>query len=205
LHGTSSGRHRTAVAQSLALEVAMDARNTVVLATLVVWSSITPAPAKAQERVDLERIMSAEELSSTGLARLTATERRALELWLARYTSAVASTARIASPGEGAAPRSGAPAVLRLSGFPVEGGRVARSADGGSLVELEDGTTWQVYLPDRPRADAWEPGDFLRIERLAAPSGDYGFVLVRGPDRDRATVRFAGWVRNGQGSPSRPN
>jgi hypothetical protein len=175
-------------------------RQRIVIA-VVAASFVFTARSSAQTRIEIDRVMSTEELASAGIGRLSVEERRVLELWLARYTATVAAAART-MPAQNAAPSG--ENVVRLSRFPVEGSRIARTFDGGSYVQLEDGTMWEVFLPDRPRADDWETGEFLRIERasVSVGGGEFSFTLFHGPDRDQASARFAGWVQ--QGTPSLP-
>jgi hypothetical protein len=165
----------------------MQEMRTIALGLVVAALAFAPSGTYAQTRIELDRVMSTEELSRTGMSKLSAEERHALEQWLERYTSTVAVAARSLGPET--------QTVLRTHRFPAEGARITRVVDGGSVLELDDGTRWQVFLGDRPLADGWDAGEFVRIERLALAHGDFGFVLVHGADRDRATARFVGWTK----------
>ncbi|MGH7508842.1 MAG: hypothetical protein ACREMZ_05180 [Gemmatimonadales bacterium] len=62
---------------------------------------------------------------------------------------------------------------------------------GGSFVTLEDGSTWEIRLPQRPVASSWQPGDFVQLKTIWAPVDRFEFLLARG-DTDRAEARLAG-------------
>ncbi|MEJ7810933.1 MAG: hypothetical protein WKG32_11040 [Gemmatimonadaceae bacterium] len=65
-------------------------------------------------------------------------------------------------------------------------------SDGGGFVTLDDGTRWEVYLPDRPATDGWSADDVVLVRRRSAPVGEFDHLLVNGAARDSASVRFAG-------------
>lgn len=66
--------------------------------------------------------------------------------------------------------------------------------DGGSFVTLEDGSMWEVRLPQRPVASGWRPGDFVQLRNIWSPVQNFDILLSRGDD-DRAEVRLAGRTR----------
>jgi hypothetical protein len=63
--------------------------------------------------------------------------------------------------------------------------------DGGSYVILEDGSVWEIRLPQRPVASSWRAGDFVQLKTVAAPTGQFEILLTHG-DYDRAEARLAG-------------
>jgi hypothetical protein len=63
--------------------------------------------------------------------------------------------------------------------------------DGGSFVTLEDGSVWEIRLPQRPVASSWRPGDFVQLTTIWAPVGRFETLLAHG-DSDRAEARLAG-------------
>ena len=78
----------------------------------------------------------------------------------------------------------------------VPGERIARMDEGGTLIELRDGTVWEVYLPDRTSTVGWKEGDFLIVKK--APLGQhigqdgYTYELINGRTNERAVVSFRG-------------
>jgi hypothetical protein len=163
-----------------------------------------PCTAGAQQAtppVPLATVMSPADRAATGIDSLSPARREALEAWLARYTAIVTGTARTLS-AESARVGTVARREARLDRESRGGGSFAAGAllpvgsriagivrDGEALV-LENGTLWEVAPTDRPRADGWERGDFVRIERVGAPNGDYEWRLVHGADDDQAVARF---------------
>ena len=68
---------------------------------------------------------------------------------------------------------------------------IAEINDDGSFVTLEDGSIWEIRLPQRPVASSWQPGDFVEIRNVLAPVDRFEILLARG-DNDRAEARLAG-------------
>jgi hypothetical protein len=68
--------------------------------------------------------------------------------------------------------------------------------DDGRYVTLEDGTVWEVQLDYRAAVAGWQRDNFVDVRRIAAPTGDYEWLLTKTDDREwRAAVRLAGRVR----------
>jgi len=77
----------------------------------------------------------------------------------------------------------------------LSGVRIAAVLDGGSWIELADGTRWEVFLADRPSTDNWRAGDFVNVRFLPIRLGDKGrfaYQLVNGREGNEAAVRFSG-------------
>ncbi|HET7551405.1 MAG TPA: hypothetical protein VFK04_08940 [Gemmatimonadaceae bacterium] len=78
----------------------------------------------------------------------------------------------------------------------VPGERIARVDEEGTLIELRDGTVWEVFLPDRTSTVGWQEGDFLIVKK--APLGQnigqdsYTYELINGRTKERAVVSFRG-------------
>jgi hypothetical protein len=63
--------------------------------------------------------------------------------------------------------------------------------DDGSYITLEDGSVWEIRLPQRPVASSWKPGDFVQLKTIWAPVDRFEILLAHG-DTDRAEARLAG-------------
>ena len=74
----------------------------------------------------------------------------------------------------------------------VPGERIARMDEGGTLIELRDGTVWEVYLPDRTSTVGWKEGDFLIVKKAPIGHGNYTYELINGRTEETAVVRFEG-------------
>ena len=68
---------------------------------------------------------------------------------------------------------------------------IAEITDDGSFVTLEDGSVWEIRLPQRPVASSWQPGDLVEVRNVHAPVDRFEILLARG-DNDRAEARLAG-------------
>ena len=186
-------------------------KGALVPAAALLLGALAAQPAIAQGP-DLDRVMSAQERQATGIARLNATERAALEAWLARYTATVSAAVQ-GMTQSGVVPVRSAPAVPRAQEPPrtqepaprpsfdtlhprtIAGAKLFRSTGGGTFVMLEDGTMWEIYLPHRPESATWQQGDFIRVRHDASPVGDYEHQLVSAPGSSRVSARFAGFVK----------
>jgi hypothetical protein len=62
---------------------------------------------------------------------------------------------------------------------------------GGSFVTLEDGSVWEIRLPQRPVASSWRAGDFVQLKTIPAPVDRFDILLALG-DYDKAEARLAG-------------
>ena len=71
---------------------------------------------------------------------------------------------------------------------------ITEVTDGGSYVTLEDGSIWEIRLPQRPVASSWRPGDIVEVRNVLAPIDRFEILLAMG-DSDRAEARLAGRQR----------
>jgi len=64
--------------------------------------------------------------------------------------------------------------------------------DGRYLV-LEDGSRWEVEISDRATTASWVAEDFVNLSWIAAPRGDFEYLLSRvGNVEQQAAARLAG-------------
>ena len=165
-------------------------------------ASAAPAVVTATAMADapvvrLDVVMSADEQRRAGVSRLAPAERAVLERWLSHYTAAVAQGARLGvSGGETVAPLVVAPAQAvagtgaRRPWVVPPGARLSALERGGDFVRLEDGSRWQVNLPDRPRVAAWRTGQWITIRRVPSVSDGYDLELRNGTEGTRALARL---------------
>jgi hypothetical protein len=76
-------------------------------------------------------------------------------------------------------------------------GLYVRTVDqGGRYVTLEDGSVWEVEYSDRATTASWTADDFVRLSWIAAPRGDFEYLLTRaGAVDEKAAARLSGRVR----------
>jgi hypothetical protein len=65
--------------------------------------------------------------------------------------------------------------------------------EDGRYVALEDGSLWEVEISDRATTASWLADEFVNLSWIAAPRGDFRYLLTRVGDLEqRAAVRLAG-------------
>jgi hypothetical protein len=107
----------------------------------------------------------------------------------------------IASPQDTVTPPQQMGALIQMS--VRRGFRVLSVSEDGTLVTLEDGIVFEIYLPDRPSAFRWREGDFVLVRDRDAPIGSlgpvgrYDLLLINGRDESAASARVAGRERAG--------
>ena len=114
-----------------------------------------------------------------------------------RIASALATVLTLFAAGSAAAQGSTALAGCTWNCHNVDlplGLNVTEVTDGGSFVTLDDGSVWEIRLPQRPVAASWQPGDFVEIRNVLAPVERFEILLAHG-DNDRAEARLAGRKR----------
>ena len=146
--------------------------------------------ASSQSARPIDQMMSQDEIDATGVGTLSPEQREALGAWVTRRSNPMTST----RAGMGA---EGCIWCRYGVGLPL-GLYVREVIDGGSYVTLEDGSSWEIRLPDRPVASSWQPGDFVELKRIWAPVDRFEILLAHG-DRDEAAARIAGRQPSGQG------
>ena len=146
----------------------------------------------------LGQLMAPWELEATGVARLSAEERRALEGWLGRYTAALRAgrpgavnslrddelplersapmdTIRPAPGSRPARPGPARQSVERSTRIALSIDRLPNALevvavhDGGDVIETADGSLWETYLPDRFNAAAWRVGQQVVVRNNLLP------------------------------------
>ena len=65
--------------------------------------------------------------------------------------------------------------------------------EDGRYLALEDGSLWEVEISDRALTAGWTADDFVNLTLIAAPRGDFEYLLTRAGYREqRAAARLAG-------------
>ncbi len=79
------------------------------------------------------------------------------------------------------------------AGSVVAGARIIDIAEEGTFVTLDDGTTWEVYLPDRTSTVGWRAGDLVIVSLNPVVVGQrYDYRLTNGRTDSQAAVKFRG-------------
>jgi hypothetical protein len=99
------------------------------------------------------------------------------------------------------AAQNAAPAALAACDSDALCGRVPRPVglyvraveEDGRYLALEDGSLWEVEISDRATTGSWAADDFVNLSLIAAPRGDFEYLLTRvGDVEQKAAVRLAG-------------
>jgi hypothetical protein len=99
-----------------------------------------------------------------------------------------------------AAAQSAAPVALTGCAYdgycpfpPPVGLYISGVEDDGRYLALEDGSLWEVEISDRATTASWTPDDFVNLSWIAAPRGDFEYLLTRVGDLEqKAAARLAG-------------
>lgn len=125
----------------------------VVLVCLLAAQVLANTPA---QRIEIEQVMTPQEMQSTGVTNLTATQRQALNDWLNRYTLMLVRLAKQqepAAPSENPAARTScSPAIESTIVGDIEGW------DGDTIFKLDNGQIWQQAAYDYTYFYEYRPG-----------------------------------------------
>jgi hypothetical protein len=138
---------------------------------LLVLCALATYPLHAQKPpkplLSLDAVMSKDDQAKTGVSRLSAKERAALEQWLADFaiTTATKTTGDALSPPK-------APAYVGIG----QKHWVKSKADGGKFIELEDGSLWEVSPIDKINTMLWLPIDDVVVVESKNPLYPYKLV-----------------------------
>ncbi len=125
--------------------------------------------------------------------------RRVTMLAAILLSSAALAQRAIAQEGAPAQPSENTVDSTRGSASPLnarDAQRIRRIIDNGTHVVLNDGTVWEVYLPDRPAVDSWRPGDLLIVREASVMQNDYDYTLKDGRTRKPVWARLVGDLRS---------
>lgn len=146
--------------------------------------SALPSPTTAQS-LTMRDVMTAAERAATGVDELTHTQRAALDKWLADYTVKVLSATKS---------MLGVPSATSRGEYAGLGSRhwIKTVSSGGKLVELEDGSLWEVNAIDRIYTGIWLPISNITVILAETSVGDYRYTLINRDDGEMALVKYLG-------------
>ena len=132
--------------------------------------------------LSLDSLMSKAEQERTGVSRLSAQERTALEEWLTQFAASGAKVLRSTTAIPGSASYAGV----------GQKHWVQSVAQGGGWIQLEDGSLWQVSPIDKIHTAVWLPIEYVIVVKSGNPYYPYRLV----GERDAAEAKLV------TGSPS---
>jgi len=147
------------------------------LRLLIILSSLSGLVAFAadspSQRLSLDAVMTKSEQEDTGVSKLSAKEKAALEQWLTGFaTKVVTASATI--------PKAAAYAAAGQKHW------VSSKADGGAFIQLEDGSFWQISSLDKIKTMLWLPTENIVVVESSNPQ--YPYKLVG--ERDTAEAKL---------------
>ncbi len=157
----------------------------VVLSSVVLAGS---ALAQSEPLLTVEKVMTGEQLRTTGVDSLTPGQRSALDRWLSDYTIRIIQLAHPSDKPATSGPVLPPPAYGGSSGDHW----IRSKADNGAIVILEDGSMWEVNSIDRIYSSLWLPISNVRILKASSPVGDYKFTLINTDDGEKALAKYLG-------------
>jgi hypothetical protein len=155
-----------------------------------VFSIVLAGPTLAQSEavVTMDKVMTGEQLRTTGIESLTLIQRAALDRWLSEYTVKVI---QLAQSADKPAPNSPGPSPVTYAGI-GEGHWIKSKADNGGIVILEDGSMWEINSLDRIDTALWLPISNVTILKASSPIGDYKYTLINTDDGEKALAKYLG-------------
>lgn len=126
------------------------------------------------EELDIDTVMNRQEQEASGLDRLTPPERQAFENWLNTWTRHVIQQAPTYHPSMSLSQWvAGWPGYLKPRPMPkAEAAKERQEANqkifrnkGGAVIELKDGSVWNITPIDQPVAQFWARDQHITISR----------------------------------------
>jgi len=142
--------------------------------------------APAEPGITMEKVMTGEELRTTGVSQLSAAQRVALDRWLSDYTLRVIQYAQ-----RSVKPAANSPGSATYAGS--SGGHwINSNAGNGAMIILEDGSVWEINSLDRIDTALWLPISNVTVLKASSPVGDYKYTLINTDDGEKALAKFLG-------------
>ena len=154
--------------------------------TLLGLALSSSAVSQTTPLITVDKVMTGEQLQTTGVNTLTPVQRAALDRWLSDYTVMLFQLAKTPSP-EKLAPSTPAN-YLGSSG----GHWIKSKVDDGAMIILEDGSMWQIDSVDRVDTALWLPITNVTVLKASSPIGEYKYMLINIDDGEKALAKFLG-------------
>jgi hypothetical protein len=130
--------------------------------------------ARAQQPLPLDKIMSKEDQQAIGVPQMSDAQRAALERWATGFALQVVAASNKKAGGAYA----GA----------TDGHWVKSKIDGGKIIQLEDGSMWQISPIDKIETTLWLPTEGITIIESKNPT--FPYKLINGDGRSSAEAKF---------------
>lgn len=160
-----------------------------VLSTLAFAGALAVlALAQSASLITIDKVMTGEELRTTGVENLTPVQRSALDKWLSDYTLKVFQIAK----GDEKPAVSGSGAASATYNGSSGGHWIQSKVDDGTIIILEDGSMWGINSLDRIDTALWLPISNITILKASPSIGDYKYSLINTDDKEKALAKYLG-------------
>lgn len=141
---------------------------------LCLYSSLVAPVLFFAEDLEIDAVMDRQEQEATGIDRMSPPERQAFEHWVNKWTRSVIQQAPTYHPSMSLSQWvSGWPGYLKPRAVPkTEAAKERKLANqvifrnkGGNVIELKDGSIWNITAIDQPVAKFWGRGQRVSITR----------------------------------------
>lgn len=147
------------------------------LLVALLFDAVVFAAEAQKQRLSLDKVMTTQQQTSTGVSKLSAQERTALEEWLTKFAMTVATEV---SKKSSVSTRAGTYAGVGQKHW------VREKIDSGAFIKLEDGSLWQISPMDKINTMLWLPIDNVVVTGGTNPL--YPYKLVG--ERDSAEAKL---------------
>ena len=126
--------------------------------------------------LSLEQVMTEEELKSTGMQNASPQQKQALESWISAWTLRVIEQAPTYRPGTDLStwvqrwpsylqPKSSSPSEQQIAERLRQNARVDKVRNEGAIIELKDGSVWQISPLYTYLTVIWQKGEQVVFEK----------------------------------------
>ena len=138
--------------------------------------------------ISIEKLMTPQELTATGVAGLTASQRRCPRPMAHQLTATVLQLAQQSRNQTSGGGRAGGGAYTNTG----SGHWIKSKSGNGAYITLEDGSVWEVESIDRIDTALWLPISDITVLLAPSPVGDYRYQLINTEDGEKALAKYLG-------------
>jgi len=141
--------------------------------------------------LQMQDVMTPAELRNSGIARLSSSERAALDTWLNEYTARAFRAGRDSVPSSAPARTPVPSARSNAAVYPATGRGhwIDSVSSNGRLVTLEDGSLWEVAAVDQITTMLWLPITDVTVRSIVGVAG-FNYELVNTEDGEKAAAKL---------------
>ncbi|MCP5537205.1 MAG: hypothetical protein H7A51_13375 [Akkermansiaceae bacterium] len=149
--------------------------------TLIISLLVALSSSLFSQALSLDKVMSKEDQKKCGINMLTKEEKANLEIWLTKFTLRAMQAAKkpIAQPAK---------RVVGLYRGGAKGHWIQKKIDNGSMIQLEDGSIWEVSPMSKIDTALWLAIDNVIIASSKNPL--YPYLIINSGDGTKAEAKL---------------